>query len=75
MAFSTSGQSNNIVAAIDAAHDQDARVVLVSGRDGGEAAKTLSKEDTEIRVPSSSTARIQEVHIMINNALLVVSLA
>lgn len=65
MAFSTSGQSNNIVAAIDAAHDQDARVVLVSGRDGGEAAKTLSKEDTEIRVPSSSTARIQEVHIMI----------
>ncbi|HCU89523.1 MAG TPA: phosphoheptose isomerase [Gammaproteobacteria bacterium] len=65
MAFSTSGQSNNIVSAIDAAHDQDARVVLVSGRDGGEAAKTLSKEDIEIRVPSASTARIQEVHIMI----------
>ncbi len=65
MTFSTSGQSNNIIAAIDAAHDQDACVVLVSGRDGGEAAKTLNKEDIEIRVPSSSTARIQEVHIMI----------
>lgn len=65
LAFSTSGESNNIVAAIDAAHDQDARIVMVSGRDGGEAARNLSGEDVEIRVPSSSTARIQEVHLMI----------
>lgn len=65
LAFSTSGESNNIIAAIDAAHDQDARVVLVSGRDGGEAARNLSGLDVEIRVPSSSTARIQEVHLMI----------
>ena len=65
LAFSTSGESNNIVGAIDAAHDQDARVVLVSGRDGGEAAKNLHNRDVEIRVPSSSTARIQEVHLMV----------
>ena len=65
LAFSTSGESNNIVAAIDAAHDQDARVVMVSGRGGGEAARNLSGKDVEIRVPSSSTARIQEVHLMI----------
>ncbi len=65
LAFSTSGESNNIVAAIDAAHDQDARVIMVSGRDGGEAARSLAEGDVEIRVPSSSTARIQEVHLMI----------
>ena len=65
LAFSTSGESHNIVGAIDAAHDQDARVVLVSGRDGGEAARNLHNRDVEIRVPSSSTARIQEVHLMV----------
>ncbi len=65
LAFSTSGDSNNIIGAIDAAHEQDARVVLLSGRDGGEAARTLMQKDVEIRVPSFSTARIQEVHLMI----------
>ena len=65
LAFSTSGDSTNIISAIDAAHEQDARVILVSGRDGGEAARTLAQSDVEIRVPSFSTARIQEVHLMI----------
>ena len=65
LAFSTSGDSNNIIGAIDAAHEQDARVVLLSGCDGGEAARTLMQKDVEIRVPSFSTARIQEVHLMI----------
>lgn len=65
LAFSTSGNSNNIIAAIDAAHDQDARVVLISGKDGGEAANSLAPDDVEVRVPSFSTARIQEVHIMV----------
>jgi len=65
LAFSTSGESDNIVGAIDAAHEQDARVVLVSGRDGGEAARTLASSDVEIRVPSFSTARIQEVHLVV----------
>lgn len=65
LAFSTSGASDNIIHAIDAAHEQDARVVLVSGRDGGEAAKILASNDVEIRVPSASTARIQEIHLMV----------
>lgn len=65
LAFTTSGESNNIISAIEAAHDQDARVILVSGRDGGEAARNLDPGDVEIRVPSYSTARIQEVHLMV----------
>lgn len=65
LAISTSGESSNIVSAIDAAHEQEARVVLLSGRDGGEAARSLGVGDVELRVPSTSTARIQEVHLMI----------
>jgi len=63
--LTTSGRSPNIVAAIDAAHERGARVVLLSGRDGGDCGQRLGAEDTEIRVPASSTARIQEVHLMV----------
>jgi len=63
--LTTSGRSPNLVAAIDAAHERGARVVLLSGRDGGECGQRLGDQDTEIRVPASSTARIQEVHLMV----------
>lgn len=69
LAFSTSGESANVVHAIGAAHEQDMRVVFVSGRDGGRAAETLRIDDVEIRVPSTSTARIQEVHLMVIHCL------
>ena len=69
LAFSTSGNSSNIVSAIDAAHEQDARVVLISGRDGGEAAMALNPDDIEVRVASSSTARIQEAHLIITHCI------
>ncbi len=65
LAITTSGNSSNIVNAIDAAHEQEARIVLLSGRDGGEAARSLGVGDVELRVASNSTARIQEVHLMI----------
>jgi D-sedoheptulose 7-phosphate isomerase len=69
LSFTTSGQSHNIVNAIDAAHEQEMSVILVSGKDGGRAAENLGGEDTEIRVPSSSTARIQEVHLLVVHCL------
>ncbi|HAZ60566.1 MAG TPA: phosphoheptose isomerase [Gammaproteobacteria bacterium] len=65
LALTTSGRSPNIVAAIDAAHAREAHVVLLSGRDGGDCGRRLGVEDTEIRVPASNTARIQEVHLMV----------
>jgi D-sedoheptulose 7-phosphate isomerase len=68
--ITTSGGSANIVSAIEAAHDRDMPVVLLSGRDGGAAAVALVQQgDLEIRVPSGSTARTQEVHILVLHCL------
>ena len=69
LAFSTSGGSHNILNAIDAAHDQDMRVILASGKDGGQAGKSMNDGDIELRVPSLSTARIQESHLIIIHCL------
>ena len=69
LAITTSGGSANIVSAIEAAHDRDMPVVLLSGRDGGAAAVALAQGDLEIRVPSGSTARTQEVHILVLHCL------
>ncbi|MFK5913223.1 MAG: phosphoheptose isomerase [Woeseiaceae bacterium] len=64
LAISTSGFSTNIVRAIEQAHQQGMHVVALTGRDGGQVAKLLKDSDIEIRVPSDSTARIQEVHLL-----------
>jgi D-sedoheptulose 7-phosphate isomerase len=69
LCITTSGGSANIVSGIEAAHDRDMPVVLLSGRDGGAAAVALAQEDLEIRVPSGSTARTQEVHILVLHCL------
>jgi D-sedoheptulose 7-phosphate isomerase len=69
LAISTSGDSHNIVHAIDASHDRDMNIVALTGRDGGQAADLILETDIEIRVPSWSTARIQEVHIMIIHSI------
>ncbi|MGB3667316.1 MAG: phosphoheptose isomerase [Bermanella sp.] len=69
LAISTSGNSANVVQAIQAAHDREMRVVALTGRDGGDMASLLLPEDIEIRVPSMTTARIQEVHLVVIHCL------
>lgn len=64
LAISTSGNSANVIRAIEQAHQQGLLVVAFTGRDGGKIASILQQDDIEIRVPSSSTARIQEVHLL-----------
>ena len=64
LAISTSGNSANVIQAIQAAHDREMLVVALTGRDGGGMASLLLPEDVEIRVPSNVTARIQEVHLL-----------
>ncbi len=64
LAISTSGFSPNVIRAIEQAHEQNMLVVAMTGRDGGQVAKILNKDDIEIRVPSESTARIQEIHLL-----------
>ena len=69
IAISTSGNSANILAAITAAHERDMSVLALTGRNGGETGKLLRPTDVELRVPSDSTARIQEVHLLIIHCL------
>ena len=64
LAISTSGNSANVVRAIEAAHEKGLTVVALTGRDGGNIATLLQDNDVEIRVPSNSTARVQEVHLL-----------
>ena len=65
LAISTSGNSENVIMAIDAAHDRDMTIIALDGKSGGEMSGLLSLNDVEIRVPSDSTARIQEVHLLV----------
>ncbi len=64
LAISTSGNSANVLRAIEAAHERDVDVIALTGRDGGRMADVLADGDVEIRVPGTSTARIQEVHLL-----------
>ena len=64
LGISTSGNSENVIRAIDAAHERGMRVVALSGRDGGRMAELFEEGDVEIRVPATRTARIQEVHLL-----------
>ena len=64
LAISTSGNSPNVMRAIDAAHEKGIHVVALTGRDGGKMARQLKPGDVEIRVPAKVTARIQEVHLL-----------
>jgi len=62
--LSTSGNSQNILKAAEAAHHRNARIIALTGKDGGKLAKLLTNHDIEIRVPSDRSARIQESHIL-----------
>ena len=64
LAISTSGNSPNVLRAIDAAHEKGVAGVALGGRDGGEIGRRLRDTDVEIRVPARNTARIQEVHLL-----------
>ena len=64
LAISTSGNSNNVIAAIKIAHERNMRVIALTGRDGGKMGAMLKDGDVHICVPAQSTARIQEVHLL-----------
>ena len=64
LAISTSGNSRNVVAAIEAAHECEMTVVALTGRNGGKISGILGAHDVHICVPAESTARIQEVHLL-----------
>ena len=69
LAISTSGNSANIIAAIEAAHEHDMRVVALTGKDGGQIAHILQDQDILLNVAHQRTARIQEIHILLIHAI------
>ena len=69
LAISTSGNSPNVIGAIDAALERDMRVVALTGKGGGQVGQMLTDADVHICVPHERTARIQEVHILIVHCL------
>lgn len=66
MAISTSGNSPNILRAIEAARQTNVGVIGLTGGSGGQMQKAC---DLCLCVPSKSTARIQEMHIMIGHTI------
>jgi D-sedoheptulose 7-phosphate isomerase len=64
LAISTSGNSPNVIEAIQAAHERDLKVVALTGRGGGRIADLLREGDVELCVPAERTSRIQEIHLL-----------
>lgn len=69
LGISTSGNSENVIRAIAAAHERGMNVVALTGCDGGRMASIFDEGDVEIRVPATRTARIQEVHLVVIHCL------
>jgi D-sedoheptulose 7-phosphate isomerase len=69
LGISTSGNSANVLKAMDAAHGIGMRVLALTGKDGGTMAKALKSGDIELRAASKVTARIQETHILLLHCL------
>ena len=64
LALSTSGNSGNVLAAVEVALERDMRVVALTGKGGGAIGKLLTDADVHVCVPHERTARIQEVHLV-----------
>ena len=63
LGLSTSGNSANVIRAVEAARQKGMKVILLTGKDGG---KLAGRADVEIRVPHFGYAdRIQEIHIKV----------
>ncbi len=69
VAISTSGNSPNVIRAIEAAHDREMMVVALTGKGGGQIGEMLQETDIHLCVPHDRTMRIQEIHILLLHAL------
>lgn len=68
LGISTSGNSANVIRAVEAAHEKGMKTIVLTGKDGG---KLGSMADVEIRAPHSQYAdRAQEIHIKIIHSLI-----
>lgn len=69
LGISTSGNSTSVLRAMEVAREKGMRIVVFTGRDGGDMARILREQDVELRAVSDVTARIQEVHLLFIHSL------
>jgi len=69
LGISTSGNSANIITAIEAAHLKGMSVIAFTGKDGGKIKNILKNSDVHLCVPADRTARIQETHLLLLHCL------
>jgi D-sedoheptulose 7-phosphate isomerase len=69
LAISTSGNSANVLAAIETAQEREMRIVALTGKGGGAIAGLLSDADVRVCVPDDRMTRIQEIHLLIIHCL------
>jgi D-sedoheptulose 7-phosphate isomerase len=69
LAISTSGNSGNVLAAVEAAHRREMRIVALTGKGGGRIGELMAPGDVNLCVPHSRTCRIQEVHLLMIHCL------
>ena len=67
--ITTSGNSESILRACEAAQSRDLKIIPLTAQEGGSLAGSLNSTDIEIRVLGSSTARIQETHLLVIHCL------
>lgn len=63
--LTTSGNSDSLLQALQAANERGMDTIALSGRDGGVLANHLGPEDIELRIISDNAARIRELHLFI----------
>ena len=69
IAFTTSGNSKNILEAISAAKKKSIKVLLVAGGNGGKAQNLIGPDDVSIIIPSNRTSRIQEMTLIVIHSI------
>jgi D-sedoheptulose 7-phosphate isomerase len=69
LGISTSGNSKNVVKAIEAAKKMGIKIIALTGNGGGKIASLLDKDDIHLCAPSTRTARIQETHLVLLHSL------
>jgi len=69
LVITSSSKSNNVVQAVQAAHERGMTVIALTGGDGGDVASLLSSEDFEIRAPAKQACHIQEIHLLAIHSL------
>lgn len=69
LVISTRGNSRNVINAVEAALSRDMLIVALTGSDGGALAGLVGPSDVEIRVPANTSARVQEVHLLVIHCL------